>query len=789
MVATLAICIGAVAAVYSVVDVVLVRGLPFRRPEQLVWVSSVSRDRPDRPFSLPEFMDYRAQTHGVRVSGYTTWNAIVESASGARRIQGLRMSADGFSILGATPTIGRLLTSDDDAPTAPRVVVLGYGYWRHEFAGDSAVLGRALALNGERVTVVGVLPRFFPVPVRDVDAVVPLDPERDPRRHARGSVNFIRMFGRLETAATSANAEHELNGIAARLRAQFPTEYGAKLGVRVTPLQEYLASTQRATLLILLACVALMVVISFANVLNLILARAVAREGEIAVRLALGASAQRIAMQFLTEGALLVTVAAVIGLACAQLAITYAATHLTAITPRIEEARLDITVLALVVGISLTAVLLFSLVPILIASMVSPQTALRRAGRSGSASPAQARLRSSFVAAEVALALVVTSATAALMRSVIDLQRVELGYRPDSVFVARVSLPPRRYQTPAELGVFSNNLSTALARLPGVIAVGASSIAPLSGVGATIPFAPAQSAPAARRDWPTANFRAVSAGYLGAIGARRVAGRLIAEQDDDAGPPVVVVNRSLAERYFARTGAVGQELLLNDGDGEPRSVRIVGVVDDVRDVDLDGPINPEVFIAFGQINPAWSALVAATQFWAVRVHSDPAAFGQPFVRALHDVDPAVATAGLTGLRSYVDGAIAPRRFSVDVLAAITMVALVLTTLGVYGITAHTVEQRRREIGVRMALGATSRSIVWLILGRTLRLACIGVVAGVAGAVLSGGLMSRLTFGVTPGRPMLLTGVSATLLGTTALASWLAARRATRVDALRALSAE
>ncbi len=789
IVATLAICIGAVAAVYSVADVVLVRGLPFDRPEQLVWVSSVARDRPDAPFSLPEFLDYRAQTKSVRIGGYASWSAILQSPSGAERVQGLRLSADGLAILGAAPSGGRLLTAADDAPGAPRVLMLGYGYWRRAFAGDPGIVGHSLPLNGERFTIVGVLPRFFPLPVRDVDVVVPLDPDTDSRRNARGSVNFIRVFGRLASSATAAGAERELTGVADRLRDQFPVEYAAKVGVRVTPLQEYLATTLRPTLVILMGCVALMVAVALANVLNLLLARAVGRQGETAIRLALGASGPRIAVQLLTEGALLVATAGVIGTLCAYLAISYAGSHLAAIAPRIDEARLGLPVLALVFAVCAIAVLLFSLVPMLIARTASPETVLRGAGRSGGTSPAQARLRSSFVVAEVALALIITSATAALLQSLIGLQRVELGYRPDSVFVARLSLPPTRYQAPADLSRFATAMAAALAGAPGVVGAGGSSIAPLSGLLASVPFAPAQDAPTVRRDWPNANYRAVSPGYLSAIGARRMAGRFIAEEDDGAAPPVGVVNRTLAERYFARSGAIGRELLIDDNNTGPRGVTIVGVVDDLREADLDGPVRPEVFIAMKQVHPDGASLVAATQFWAVRLRSDPAAFGPTFLRTLREVDPAVATAGLTDLRAYVDAAIAPRRFSVGLLVTFTLIALLLTTLGVYGIAAYTVEQRRREIGVRMALGATPGSIVGLILGRTLRLAGIGIVVGVLGAQLTGGLMSRLMFGISPGSPALLALVSAILLLTALVATWLPGRRAARIDTLRALSAD
>jgi predicted lysophospholipase L1 biosynthesis ABC-type transport system permease subunit len=322
-----------------------------------------------------------------------------------------------------------------------------------------------------------------------------------------------------------------------------------------------------------------------------------------------------------------------------------------------------------------------------------------------------------------------------------------------------------------------------------VIAAGGSSVAPLSGLISAIPFAPAANAPASRLDWGAATFRSVSSGYFDAIGARRIAGRLISENDDGAAPAVAVVNRALADRYFDAGAAVGRELLIDDTNSGPRKLMIVGIVDDLRETDLDGPVNPEVFISLKQVHADGLSLVTATQFWAVRVRSGAASCATTFSHVLREVDPMVATAGSIGLRDFVDAAIAPRRFSVLVLAVFTFIAVLLTTLGVYGITAFVVEQRRREIGVRLALGASPASIVALVVGRTLRVACIGAVVGILGAYAAGGFISRTMFGVSGTSPMLLALVSSGLLATAIVASWLPGRRAAHVDALRALSSE
>ena len=789
IIVTLGVCIGGVAAMYSLVDAVLIRALPYDEPDRLVWISSVSRDRPDRPFSLPEFLDYRAQATLTRIAAYASYNAIVDvpGEGGAQRLPGLRMSADGLTTLGVRPSVGRTLTAADDAPTAPHVVMLGYVYWSRVHNRDPRVVGQSMRLNGEAYTIVGVLPRFFPLPVRDIDVVVPLDPEHDPRRTARGSVNFLRAFGRLAPAATPQAAERELVAIAARLRAQFPTEYAAKIGVRVTPMQEYLVATQRPTLMILMACVGLMVVIALVNVVNMLLARAVARQREIAVRVALGASAWQVSSHLLVEGALLAVGSGVIGVALASALIAYATSHLGALAPRVEEARLSGAVFGLVFVVCATATLLFSVVPSLFAHKVSPESALR-GGRSGGASAAQARLRSRFVVGQLALAVMITSAGAALTQSLVALQRVELGFRPDSVFVARISLPPQRYRASADIARFTLAMETALGADPGVIAAGATSSAPLSGVLSTVPFAPAHRPPALRRDWASANFRSITPGYLSSLGARLLAGRMISAQDDAAAPPVAVINRALSDRYFP-AGAVGAQLLIDDNDTGPRPVSIVGVVDDVREVDLDGPVMPEVFIAVAQVHADGASFVAASQFWGVRVRGEPAAFAGTFVRLLRGVDPTVGTASLTDLRSYVDATLSARRFSVALLGMFSGLALALTTLGLYGITAHSVEQRRREIGVRIALGASPSSIVRLVLRRTLRLASVGVALGLLGAWFAGGFMSRLMFGVVPGDPAILGQVSVLILATALVAGWIPGRRAANVDALRALAGE
>jgi len=390
--------------------------------------------------------------------------------------------------------------------------------------------------------------------------------------------------------------------------------------------------------------------------------------------------------------------------------------------------------------------------------------------------------------AQLTLAAIITSATAALTQSLIALERVELGYRPDSVFVARLSLPPQRYRAPTDIARFLSEMEHTLAGAPGVLAAGATSSAPLSGILSSVPFAPAQRAPALKRDWPFATFRAITPGYLSAIGARVIAGRAVSRGDDAAAPPMAVVNRALAARYFP-SGAIDRELLVDDNNVGPRPVRIVGIVDDLREVDLDGPATPQIWIAAAQAHPDFATFMSGNQFWAVRVRGDAGGFAPHFLRVLRDIDPTIATAAITDLRRYVDVALSPRRFSVMLLSAFASIALLLTTLGIYAVTAYSVEQRRREIGVRIALGATPRDVVQLVLSRTLRVATVGIVLGLIGAYLGNGVLAHMMFGVSLSSPPLLAAVAGFLIVTTLVASTVPGLRAARIDPRRALSTD
>jgi predicted permease len=788
IVATLGICIGATTGMFSIVDAVVLRGLPFRSPEQLVWISSVRPNRWDAPSSLPDFMDFTERVHGVDVGAYASWSTTLATTDVPQRLQGMRISAHAFDILGAPAAAGRLLHAADDAPDADHVVVLSYAFWQRRFGGEVAALGNTVRLNGEPYTIVGVLPRHFPLPLRDIDVVVPLVPDRDPRRHVRASTNFLRLFGRLAGPAGAASAEHEMSAIVKEQREQYPVEYATKIGVRLTPMQQYLVGGYRRALFVMLGSVALMLGIAFANVANLLLIRATSRQGEIALRRALGASTRHLAGQLVTEGALLAGAGGLVGALLAYWGVALTARMAPLGVLRLDEARVDMRALLVALGLSLLATALFSLVPLGVASHTEPQAALAGAGRMRAGSRGQGRLRAAGIVAEVALALILTSGTATMVGSLVQLQRVELGYRPDSVFIARLALPPQKYTKPQDIAGFYQRLHDAIAGQPGVIADGVTSIAPLSGVLSSINFAPVAGPPVPASERPLANFRAVSPGYFPAIRATMVAGRVFAEGDDSTAVNVAIVSKALADRHL-QGDPIGQQILVDDNNDGPRPVTVVGVVANMRHVALDGEPTFDVFIPLRQVHRDGVLLVANSQFWTIRLATDPSRFNETFVRILRDVDPDVAASGSGTMGAYVDAVLAPRRFTVALLLAFATVALVLAAVGVYGVMAYSVELRRREIALRLALGASPRGVVGLVLRSALGVVALGVAVGAAGALAGGRAMEGLWFGVAPGDPRVLTAVALLLALTTLLASWMPARRAAHIDPMVALAGE
>jgi putative ABC transport system permease protein len=747
----------------------------------------VRPDNPSAPFSLPEFMDYRDQARTLAgIAAYANWSASLAGEGVTERLQGARMSANSFAVLGVSPAAGRLLQEADDRPDAPHVAVVSYRLWQRQLGGAKDAVGRAVRINGESFVIVGVLPAQFPLPLRDLDVVAPLVPAGDPSRHIRNSVNFLRVFGRLRPGVTAAQAQQELTSICRSLRQQFPVEYARKEAVHTTALRDALIGDHRPLMLLLLASVAVVLGTALANLLCLALVRANERRAEMSIRIALGASPPHLVRQLVAEGMVLTLLGGGLGCVLAAWATSTVVVWAPSSIPRLGEIVFDGRALAFATALTFAATLLLSVAPIGAALRARARDALRLASRGALGDRWNHHVRNVLVVGEISAALVLLLATTLLVQGLLRLQRVHPGFRPDSVFQARVSLPPT-YRSPEELARFYETLSQRLAALPGVRDVGLISAAPMSGLLATVPFAVAGQPPATARQMPAANLRVITPGYLAAVGTRLLRGRPLSERDESGGLAVALVSEALAEKFLVRDG-LGQQLLIDDNNKGPRPVEVVGVVENVRQAALDGPPTLDVYLPLRQIHPDGVAFLRNNQFWMVKTDTDPAAFRVRFLAELRAVDPDAAISSTGTMRQYLEEWLAPRRFSLTLFVAFSLTAVLLAVSGLYGLVSYTVSQRQREIGLRMAIGATEGDVQRLILRRAARLGLVGAVVGLSAAGASRPLVSRMAGDVSLD-PVLAVATTGVLLAVTLMAGWLPARRAARTDPTLALRGE
>ncbi len=569
VVSTLALAIGATTAVFSVVNTVLVRALPFASPERLVWIASVRPDNPNAPFSLPEFMDYRSQTRTLSgLAAYANWSASLAGNGITERLNGARMSANAFDVLGVSPAAGRLLNESDDRADAPRVVILSYRLWQRQYGGSLDVVGKTVRINGESFVIVGVLPAEFPLPLRDVDVMTPLVPDRDPLRHVRSSANFLRIFGRLNAGTDANQAQVELTAICGSLRQQFPVEYARKEAVRTIALHEVLVGDYRQSMLVLLGAVMVVLATALANLVSLALVRANGRRGELSMRIAIGASRLQLARQLTVDALLLAVIGSGLGWVLAAQAIAVAMLWAPASLPRLGEVSLDGTVALFVTAVTALVTALLTAAPLGAIARTRAGDALRPASRGAIGDRWNRRVRNAMVVGEISAALVLLLATIVLLQNLLQLRDLHLGFNPDGIFQARVSIPPT-YRLPDDLTRFYERLADRLAAAPGVEQMGVISVAPLSGLLATVPFSVAGQ-PTAERDRPSANLRAISPGYHSAVGTRLLHGRVFSETDRSNTPRVALVSAALADRFLSG-GAGGQRLLIDDNNEGPRA--------------------------------------------------------------------------------------------------------------------------------------------------------------------------------------------------------------------------
>ena len=791
---TVALGIGANAAIFSVTQAALLAPLPYERSDRLVYLWE-TRDVGNDRFSYPDFLDVRTGVRSFsRVEGYDGTNVTIAGGDVPLRVNGGRVTAGFFSMLGVTPALGRGFTEGEDGPGAPRIVLLSDALWRQRYGGDRTVIGRSMIIDGAPYAIVGVLPAsFHATDGSHADIWVPID--RNAGTRADRSDHWLSLVARLRNDATVADATREVATVMRRLASDYPQTNSGRSAV-IVPIRDQIVGNVRPLLLMLTGAVTLVLLIACANVAGLLLARSIARTRELAIRMALGASRGRLVRQLLTESVLLALIGGVIALWIAATG----ARFLVAAIP--EGTRMNMTYLANVsvsgrtliytVAVAVITGLAFGLLPAVSASRSPLGELLRRGGRG--VAGGGTKLRDVLVIGEIALTIVLLVGTGLLVRSLSGLLRVDAGFDAQQVVVARIALAGPRYATDAAQRGFFEEVLTRVRPLPGVNAVGAVSQLPLSGGGSSafqVIGAP-EPLPSAR---PEATRRAVAGDYFEAMRIRVVDGRQFTRQDDSTTQRVIMINESLARRLFANERAVGRRIRFYAFPGQ--EWEIIGVVADVRTASLDAVAPPMVYYAQAQApeNRMTLAIRMECRSTAGPLRNGNACSGAPIITAIRRtvaaLDPAISVyGGGTMAQQIADSrAVFARRFPLLLVGLFAATALVLAVVGLYGVISYAVAQRTREFGVRMALGASPGAIRDLVLRRGAIVAAAGVVVGVPGALALSRALAGMLYGVGRGDPATYLVACGGLVAIALLASWIPARRATRIEPTVALRSD
>jgi putative ABC transport system permease protein len=778
---TIAIGVGANAAIFSIVNAVLLRPLPFATPNDLVLVTdSDKRTRQSNGDATPaNFLDWRVRQHSfTALSGFRQATFALSGSDRPESVAGAIVNANFFDVLDVKPSLGRTFLGTDEGPGAPRVAVLSDGLWRQRFGARPDAIGQTLRINDEPHAIVGVMPPAIDYPDRSRAWVpphwrVPDDPlamGTDPAPQ-RGH-GYFSVVARLKAGQTIDRAQADMDAVAATLERDFPAS-NRNAGVQLTPLRDDLVADVRQTVLLLFAAVGLLLLIATANVSGLLLARATGRQQEMAVRIALGASRARVLTQLLTESIVL----AVMGGAAGVLLAMWLIGPLVALSPTdlavAGAVTVDKTVLAFGLAVSTLAGLLFGLAPAHQLARVNVHDDLKQGARGGSGT-GQRRVRAVLVAGEIAVSLVLLVGAGLTIRSFIKLQHEPAGFNPDGVLTFGVNLASARYPTPAKKAEFWQRALEELRRIPGVEIAAATSRLPLlpgnSTRGLTIAHLPPNSQ-------ASAHYRTATPQYFQAMAIPLLSGRAFDEADREGRPLVAIISAMAAQRYWPNRNPIGERFSIN----QP-GITIVGVVGDIHAAALDRPPQPTVYVPYRQ--DPWPSMV-----FTLRTSAGPAALTTAVREAIWQVDKDQPVGAVRTMDQQLSNSLTRRRFSVSLLTAFGLVAVSLAAIGLYGVLAFIVAQRRREIGVRLALGARPRDVIADVMGQGLRLAGIGVAVGIGLALAGTRLLSSMLFGTSPTDAITFVGVATLLVAIAALASIVPALRASRVDPLIALRDE
>ena len=783
VVVTLALGIGANTAIFTVVNAVVLQPLPFQDADRLTMIWTTKDANQEQPLSFADYNDLRAQTKSFSAVGAASplWHLTLTGGEEPEPLEGLFVSANMFELLRVSPARGRNFTAEEDRVGGTSVAIISHSLWQRRYGSDPNVIGKPITINGVNGTVIGVMPAGFQVLEPAAEVWLPLS-QNQFAASAR-NVRLLSVVGRLNNDLNPAAANAELNTIASQWAAQYP-DFNSGVGLRVVPLHQQVTGKVRPALLLLLGAVGLVLLIACANVINLMLVRSAARRKEIAVRAALGASRARLLRQLLTESVTL----ALIGGAAGVLLGTWGVQALLALNPvslpQYNEIGLDSTVLIFTLIASTVTGVLFGLAPAWQTLKTDLHTTLKEGGRGAIADSGQRRLSSLLVIAETAMAMILLIGAGLLLRSFAHVIDVKPGFATDNVLTMQVGFANQAYQEPQKRIAFLQQLETNLSGTPGVTSVGFVTRLPLmSALNNITSFLVIEGRQIPVGERPEIDFRRASTGYFQTMGIPLLAGRLVTEQDVTNNNAAVLINEAMAKRFWPGEDPIGKRISTATSSGQTtRWQTIVGVVGNVRHLGLDVEPRPEIYYHTNTA-PPFSPVVV------IRTTSDPESLVSLARAKVRELDRDVPITNVNTMEQLVSQSVAQRRFGMFLVTIFAAIALVLAVIGIYGVVSYSVAQRTTEIGLRMALGASARDVLKLVLRKGMTLALIGVGVGLAGAVAATRLMTALLFAVKPTDIATFSIVSVGLIFVALLACYVPARRAMKVDPLVALRDE
>ena len=786
---TLGLGIGANTAIFSVVNTVLLRPLAFREPDRLVTINHFYRSEAlnnlEAPVSAPGFRDYRDKTKSFdAVAVERGWAANLTGTGDPERVPASRVSGDYFRVLGVAPQLGRTFGRDEDEPGKNSVVVLSDGLWKRVYGADRGIVGKTMQLNGQSFIILGVMPegfRAFFNSNADIWTPLALDAKQfDPANYTNESLN---LTARLKPGVSVTQASAEMHAFADQVRRLYPNAVGPEWTLKVKTLDELATGGVRPALLVLLGAVGFVLLIACANVANLLLARVTSRQKEVAIRTALGADRWALVRQLLTESVMLALAGGILGLGIAYWSVKTLVATVPSI-PRGSDVGIDSTVMAFTLGLSVITGLLFGVVPALHTSRASLHDTLKEGGRSGSADVSGRGLRRALVIGEVALALTLLIGAGLLIRSVARLQRVTPGFDPDRLLTFDLSLPNAKYPNDTIRQQFFESMIDRVSHVPGVVAVGGTTVIPFGGSWSTGSFEVEGYQAGPNQPGPWGDIRFVTADFFRTMRIPLIQGRAFDSRDQPNGQIVAIIDEEFVRKYYRGQNPIGKRITFGAPPGkQPEYINIVGVVAHTMHEALDAKPRIQLYLPYSQ-RPSFQNMSVA-----VRTTGDPLLMARPVRNAIHDVDKDMPLSNVKSMDQLLESSLGQRRLSMILLGAFSAIALLLASIGIYGVLAYSVTQRSRELGIRMALGAARGRVLRLVIGQGMALALVGIGIGLVGALALTRLLGTQLYSIKPTDPATFAGVSFLLAAIAFVATLVPALRATRVDPVVALREE